>query len=120
MAHQTASQTVSGSSSQSVTAQLSGLEPDTGYIFRVVATNSLGTSTGLGVAFTTAESSCVAEQQAITTDQQTVQRDEGEISAQEQSIAATEAGDAPVSSTILQDESQVLQDQETVTRTRRP
>jgi len=97
-----------------VTTQVSGLQPDTGYIFRVVATNSLGDATGLGVAFTTADSSCVAEQQTITSDTQTVQRDEAEIGAQEQSIAATEAGDAPNSSTILQDESQVLEDQETV------
>jgi HlyD family secretion protein len=111
----TASETISGSGEDAVSAQVSGLDADTGYIFRVVASNSLGSSTGLGVAFTTAESSCVTDQQSITTDQQTVQHDEGQISAQEQSIAATQAGDAPVSSTILQDESQVLSDQQTVT-----
>ena len=113
--HKTASASVSGSSAASVTAQVSGLKPDTTYIFRVVATNSLGSSTGLGVTFTTAQSSCVSDQQAIATDVQTVQRDEGQITAQEQGIAATESGDAPVTSAILSDESQVLQAKETVT-----
>ena len=80
---------------ETVTAQVSGLTPDTSYIFRVVATNSLGSSTGLGVTFTTAQSSCVAEQQAITTDTQTVQHDEGQITAQEQSIAGTGDGGRP-------------------------
>lgn len=110
----TAAKAVSGTGSQTVTAQVSGLKPNPGYIFRIVASNSLGSSTGLGVAFITAQSSCVTEQQTVTTDQQTVQGDEGNISAQEQSIAASEAGNAPVSSTILQNESQVLQDQQTV------
>ena len=113
--HQTTSQSVSGSGAQSVSASITGLDPDTSYIFRVVATNSLGSATGLGVAFTTAQSSCVTEQQVVTTDQQTVARDEGTVSAEEQSIAASEAGQAPVSSTILQDESQILTAQQTVT-----
>jgi multidrug efflux pump subunit AcrA (membrane-fusion protein) len=113
--HDTASQAVSGSEAQTVTAQVSGLSPDAGYIFRVVASNSHGSDVGLGVAFTTAQSSCTSEQQTVTSDQQTVAHDEGELSAQEESIAATEASEAPNSSTILQDESQVLQDQETVT-----
>ena len=105
---------MSGTAAETVTAQVSGLAPDTSYIFRVVATNSLGSSTGLGVTFSTAQSSCVTEQQAITTDLQTVQKDEGQITAQEQGIAATETADAPVSSTVLEDESQVLQDKQTL------
>lgn len=112
--NETTAQSVSGSGAQAVSVTVSGLEPNTTYIFRIVATNNLGSATGLGVSFTTSQSSCVTQQQTIVTDQQTVARDEGTVSSQEQSIAATEAGQAPVSSTVLQDESQVLAAQQTV------
>ncbi|MDZ7399744.1 MAG: BACON domain-containing carbohydrate-binding protein [candidate division KSB1 bacterium] len=48
---------VSGTSSASVSAQLSGLLPNTTYHYRVVATNSVGTSYGEDQSFTTLASS---------------------------------------------------------------
>ena len=43
----------SGSGSVSVTAKLTGLKPDTAYVFRLVASNSSGSSTGVQSSFTT-------------------------------------------------------------------
>ena len=43
----------SGSGSVSVTAKLTGLKPETSYVFRLVASNSAGTSTGVQSSLTT-------------------------------------------------------------------
>jgi hypothetical protein len=51
--HTTASQTKTGNTSQSVTANLSGLAASTTYHFRIVATNSAGTRYGSDRTFTT-------------------------------------------------------------------
>ncbi len=59
-----------GSSAISVSALASGLKPDTTYIFRLVAKNSLGTAFGTSVTFQSAESSCVAENQVVNEDAQ--------------------------------------------------
>ncbi len=54
---------VSGSSAVSVSAELTGLAPNTTYHFRVVATNSAGTTNGSDQTFTTS-----ANAPAVTTD----------------------------------------------------
>jgi uncharacterized delta-60 repeat protein len=51
--HTTASQTKSGSTYQSVSANISGLSASTAYHFRIVATNSSGTTYGSDKTFTT-------------------------------------------------------------------
>jgi hypothetical protein len=51
--HTTASQSKSGNTSQSVSANLSGLAAGTTYHFRIAATNSAGTSYGSDRTFTT-------------------------------------------------------------------
>ena len=43
----------SGSGSVSVTAKLTGLKPNTAYLFRLVASNASGSSTGVQASFTT-------------------------------------------------------------------
>ena len=50
----------SGSGSVSVTAKITGLKPGTAYIFRLVASNSSGSSTGVQSSFTT-ERRCGAD-----------------------------------------------------------
>src|SRR5207244_5728619 len=51
--HTTASQTKTGNTSQSVSANISGLTAGTTYHFRIVATNSAGTRYGNDRTFTT-------------------------------------------------------------------
>jgi N-acetylneuraminic acid mutarotase len=55
--HTTASQTKTGSTSQSVSANISGLAASTTYHFRIVATNSAGTRYGSDRTFTTLSAS---------------------------------------------------------------
>ena len=107
----TAVATPGSSPDVSVSATITGLKPDTTYIYALV----VGSSVGVAETATTAASSCVVEQQTITTDQQTVAKDKATITAQQMSIAASAAGEAVVPSTVAQDQAQVLEDQNTVT-----
>lgn len=59
-----------GASAASVSATISALKPGTTYDFALVATSSLGTSTGATTTFQAEASSCVAERQVITEDSQ--------------------------------------------------
>jgi HlyD family secretion protein len=104
----------SGTSTLQESASISGLSPDTTYIFRLVAQSSHGTVSAAPQFLTTDQSSCVVDQQDITTDQQTVQHQEATISQQEASISATEAGDDTQPATIQSDEAQVAQAKLTV------
>ena len=106
----TATATPGASPDVSVSATVTGLTPDTTYLYALVA----GSSVGIGQTVKTAQSACVVDQQTITTDQQTVARDKATLSAQQTSIAATSAGAAVVPSTVAEDQAQVLQDQNTV------
>ena len=69
---QTANQVLTGSTSQSVMANVSGLTTGTTYHYRIVATNAGGTSTGNDVTFTTAAPTptptCPAPTVRISTD----------------------------------------------------
>lgn len=58
-----------------VSAQLTGLRPNTTYLYALVATSEYGTATGIAETFTTAPSSCVQERQTIAGDRQTVSQD---------------------------------------------
>jgi multidrug efflux pump subunit AcrA (membrane-fusion protein) len=99
----------------SVSATVTGLSPDTTYLYALVA----GGSAGIAETATTAASACVVDSQTVATDQQTVAKDKATVTAQQTSIAATSAGEAVVPSTVAQDEAQVLQDQNSVTADRK-
>jgi multidrug efflux pump subunit AcrA (membrane-fusion protein) len=105
----------SGTTSVQVSATVTGLSPDTTYLYRLVTVNSTGTSVGVGQTVSTAASACVVDQQSIASDQQTVTKDKATVTAQQYTVAATSAGQAVTSSTIAQDQAQVTQDQNTVT-----
>ena len=83
---------------------MTGLTPNTSYLFRIVATNSTGTSAGVAVVFATAQSSCVTDQENITTYQQAVAKDQSTVSAQELTVQSAQASLQVTPSTIAQDE----------------
>ena len=56
-----------GDTATSLTTDLTGLSPQTKYYFKVVATNSLGTTTGTIESFTTVQDSATASIQRTTT-----------------------------------------------------
>ncbi len=58
------------SGSVAVQATVSGLKPNTTYLFALVASNSLGTSTGQSATFQTVQSSCAAQAQVVREDEQ--------------------------------------------------
>jgi hypothetical protein len=97
-----------GSSAVDVTATISGLDPNRTYDFTIVASNSLGTSTGETQLFQSAESSCAAQKTVITEDKDavkdardtlavdlidngsTVQQDEATIASDKATLSADE------------------------------
>jgi multidrug efflux pump subunit AcrA (membrane-fusion protein) len=112
----------SGISVSQVSATLTGLKPDTEYVFRLLARNKFGTSTGLGEFVTTASSSQAADEQAVTTDEQTVARQEATVETAKESLAETQASiaasETPSTSTIEQDLATVSEDEATVSSDR--
>ena len=108
----------SGTTASQVSATLTGLKPDTEYVFRLVASNKFGTSTGLSDLVTTASSSRVADEQAVTTDEQTVQHQEATFATAKESLLETEAtiasSDTPAAATIAGDSATVSEDKATV------
>ncbi|MGH9016853.1 MAG: efflux RND transporter periplasmic adaptor subunit [Acidimicrobiales bacterium] len=106
----TATATPGAGDNVTVSAIVTGLIPDTTYLYALVA----GGSAGVAETVTTPASACVVDQQTITTDEQTVSKDEATVTAQEESISATTAGDAVVPSTVAQDEATVQEDETTV------
>jgi HlyD family secretion protein len=94
-----------------VSATVTGLTPDTTYLYELV----VGSSVGVAETATTASSACVVGQQTVTTDQQTVAKDKATLSAQEMTVAADTDNQAVVPTTVAQDQAQVLEDQDTVT-----
>jgi multidrug efflux pump subunit AcrA (membrane-fusion protein) len=108
----------SGTTASQVSATLSGLKPDTEYVFRLVASNKFGTSTGLSEFVTTASSSKAADEQAVTADQQTVARQQATVETAQESLSETEASiassDTPATPTIAGDRATVSADDATV------
>jgi macrolide-specific efflux system membrane fusion protein len=111
-----------GITASQVSATLTGLKPDTEYVFRLLARNKFGTSTGLGEFVTTASSSRAADEQAVTTDEQTVQHQEATVATAKVSLLETEASiassETPSTSTIKQDLATVSEDEATVSSDR--
>ncbi|HEY5335039.1 MAG TPA: HlyD family efflux transporter periplasmic adaptor subunit [Mycobacteriales bacterium] len=108
----------SGTTAAAVSATVTGLRPNTRYLFRVVARNGFGTSIGLGEVAPTAASSRSADEQAVTTDEQTVQRQEATVATAQASLAETEAtiaaSETPSTATIAQDQATVVANEATV------
>jgi multidrug efflux pump subunit AcrA (membrane-fusion protein) len=111
-----------GTTATPVTAVVTGLKPDTAYLFRLVATNSSGTSAGVGQIARTAQSSCVTDAAAITSAQQTVTQQQAAVKAAEDNLTQTRATIAesttPSSATIAQAKATVKQDEATVAAAR--
>ena len=108
----------SGTTASQVSATLTGLKPDTEYIFRLVARNEFGTSTGLSGLVTTASSSRAADEQAVTTAEQTVQHQQATVATAKESLLQTQAtvaaSNTPATATIAGDRATVSQDEATV------
>jgi multidrug efflux pump subunit AcrA (membrane-fusion protein) len=94
------------------------LKPNTAYLFRLVATNSSGTSDGIGQIAKTSQSSCVSDTTAITSAEQTLAQQQTAVKSAEDNLTQTKATIAesttPSSATIAQDEAAVKQDQAAV------
>jgi len=97
---------------------VTGLAPDTSYMFRLVATNRYGKSVGAAQIVTTAQRSCTTDSSTVATDTQTVHQAEASVSSAELSLEQTQATIAadstPDTATIAQDEATVAQDEATV------
>jgi hypothetical protein len=104
-----------GSTTVSVSASIRGLKATTSYVFRLVASNSEGTSYGLPQYLVTATGSCVTDRETITTDEQAVQNEKQTIQLQQASLVATKASQAIDTTTVTQDQQAVTEDQQTVT-----
>jgi multidrug efflux pump subunit AcrA (membrane-fusion protein) len=108
----------SGTTAAAVSATVTGLRPNTTYLFRVVARNGFGTSIGLGQVAPTAASSRSADEQAVTTAEQTVQRQEATVATAQASLAETEAtiaaSETPSTATIAQDQATVAANEATI------
>ena len=104
-----------GSTTVTVSALVRGLKAETSYVFRLVASNSKGTSYGSPEYLITATRSCVTDRETIASDEQAVQNEKQTIQLQQASLAATKASQAIDTATISQDEAAVTQDQQAVT-----
>ncbi len=108
----------SGTTAVQVSAAVTGLKPDTAYLFRLVATNNSGTSKGIGQIGKSAQSSCAADAATITSAEQTVAQQRVTVTSAEASLTQTKAtiaaSEKPSAATIAQDEATVRQNQATV------
>jgi multidrug efflux pump subunit AcrA (membrane-fusion protein) len=104
-----------GTTAAAVSATLTGLAPDTEYVFRLVSSNEFGTSTGLSEFVTTASSSKATDEQAVTTDEQTVAHQEATVETAKESLQETQASiassDTPSAATIQGDQATVSEDE---------
>jgi HlyD family secretion protein len=108
--------TTSGTTSSNVSVEVTGLSPNTTYMYEVVATNSIGSDAGVGVTFTTANTSCAIDAQAVSTDQATVTSDENAlpkdqsaITVQTLAVSIAQQNVKPSSTSITSDKSAVTQ-----------
>jgi multidrug efflux pump subunit AcrA (membrane-fusion protein) len=121
-----ASATIASSTTAAqVSATISGLSANTTYLFTVVASNSAGSTEGVGVTLTTAKTSCSLDEATVATDQAQVTSDEHQITQDQSSITAQElavkidqANTKVSSSTIQTDESTITQDQSSLAQGR--
>lgn len=76
----------STTNSAQVSMEITGLSPNTTYLFQVVATNTTGSAEGGGVTLTTPETSCFTDNQTITTDSTKLTTDQTQISKDQSAI----------------------------------
>jgi multidrug efflux pump subunit AcrA (membrane-fusion protein) len=107
--------------SSQVSATVTGLSADTTYLFTIVAGNSGGFSEGIGVTFTTAQTSCAVDASTVTTDQakvtsdgNQVTQDQSSITVQELALSVDQANMKPSSTTIQSDKSTLTQDRSVI------
>lgn len=93
-----------GFSDVPVTATITGLTPNRTYEFNLVATNSLGTTTGETTLFESAESSCVAQRTVVSEDENALKDAQDTLS-----VDRIDNG-----STVKQDEAAVTADETTL------
>jgi multidrug efflux pump subunit AcrA (membrane-fusion protein) len=109
----------SGTTASQVSATVSGLKPATSYGFRLVATNSYGTTKGATQVATTSTTSCATDLTTIASDEKTVEQQERTVQSAIASLTSTKASIAasntPSSATLAQDDASVKQAQATVT-----
>jgi multidrug efflux pump subunit AcrA (membrane-fusion protein) len=102
---------------------VTGLRSNTTYLFRVVADNVFGTSTGIGAVAKTAESSCVSDAAAIAADAQALAREASTVTSATEGLAQTQAtiaaSETPSATAIMQDKATVAQDEATVAADRK-
>jgi multidrug efflux pump subunit AcrA (membrane-fusion protein) len=107
-----------GQGATQVSATLTGLKPDTSYLFRVVAVNRFGTSASPAQVFTTAQRSCATDMTTISDDMQAVRQQEATVKSAELSLAQTQAtiseGGTTSSATIAQDKATIAEDEATI------
>jgi trimeric autotransporter adhesin len=92
----------SGTAAVQVSASLTGLKPDTAYLFRLVATNSSGTGDGIGQIAKTAQTSCAADASTITSAEQTVAQQRTTITSAEQTVAQQRTAITSAEQTVAQ------------------
>jgi multidrug efflux pump subunit AcrA (membrane-fusion protein) len=101
-----------------VSVAVSGLKPDTAYLFRLVAANAAGTTMGIGQVLKTSQSACDGDTTTITTDGQVVATQKTAVKTAEDNLAQVQANITesitPSSATVAQDEAAVKQDEATV------
>jgi len=103
-----------GTSTVPASTLVTGLKPGTTYTYRLVATSSLGTATGIEETFSTPSRSCTSDATTVTNDEQTIARQKLVIDQQELSITATKSAGAPNAATVAEDQAAVASDQATV------
>ena len=90
-----AGQVGAGAGAATVAQLVTGLRPGATYIYRLVATNALGTARGATASFTAATSSCVSDAASVAADQQAVSAAQAALTAASSggssSVAAAEA-----------------------------
>jgi len=122
----TANGTLSASTDSSqVSATITGLSPNTTYLFTIVGSNDVGSATGTGVTLTTAKTSCALDEATLTTDEAQVTTDENQVTQDKSSITAQElavkidqANTKVSSSTVQADQTTVTQDQSNISQSK--
>jgi hypothetical protein len=92
------------SGSVSVQAAVTGLKPSTTYVFALVASNAIGTSTGQTATFQTVQSSCAAQALVVREDEQAVAQARDTLTTDRLSAGSSTSQDA----TALANDEQTL------------
>jgi multidrug efflux pump subunit AcrA (membrane-fusion protein) len=114
-----------GSTSTQVSATVTGLNPSTTYLFNVVATNTVGGTSGSGVTLSTPATSCTADAQVVATDQTKVSSDQSQLSkdnsaitVQALSVQIAQANLKASPTAVSSDKSAITQDESSIAQSR--